>query len=1158
MLTRIRLILALPVGLLAILALVAGPVLAQTPPTRPMPTTVPGSEGDGALAAAGSSYANLVIEAVEVLPAAPLVGRMAEIRVTVSNTGTGHPTDGRGNPANFWVDLFVDPPVARAEDLLSMPGYPPTASEGVQSNWLAPGQSYVVKFELSFAESGMHDLYAVVDIAELDLPIGNVDEGGAAAESDNAYGPRAVEVRRPNVIVAKDNADFVRGPASSLAIVPVLSARATPVATPAPIGSSDRSVGSLSLSFGDTALSLGYFEGNPVYSQGTLDPMRYNLVPLDRKLSDDSSGRPQQSARIAAVEGLVVAVWEDRRNSALTSWDIYLTWSDNQGRSWRRPYLGEESMGSGQVNDPESTDYDQRHPALAIGTDEVGQTRVLVVWQDNRNGKYEVWGQWYAYVLMGSTLQLSPVGSNFPIAAAPSANCLTPDVAAATDARVRWGAGTVPTNWYVTWREDYSDGGSRIWMRSFFFTDTDEGGEDGGRWEPPRRVGDAPGLTYQQSPRVTAGRVYLPTFLGFAAECQADGRPNPQFEVIELEPVVVAWEDLRAENGLADDGVDSDIYWTFSVDGGRTFAVDRILNDDKGSDPLAHNGIAQAEPAIGLGQSSTTVTLEDKSGRCSPSEVTYELASVAVYFTWQDFRNSQNHAMDNNPDIYLARVDIFRDPANPALWRVDAGANEKLNRDSDYLVAGSAWQGHPDLTVRNYDAPGSVGGKAIDVFIVWADGRNHGQSNVDVYMTVRGDLTGCQEEVSLVGDFQVNSGVHVSEAQGPGFADASQDPPAAQQMRPAVAADIQRSIEGSDPFSERRQLCQSKEGYVYVVWDDNRDLVYDRDVFLARSNLTYSGGYDRLYPSYDGLVCHYGSGSYISPVFDLAATDVRWDRIEWNAETPVGTFVTLQTRLSSDPDSLVASQWQPSVRPYESVGVPIQGYSTSGQPIVDAEGNLRPQGRYVQFRVNMWTRTPLDPAKYCVNEDERDSPVAYNVPHTPILYSVSLHYEGGPPQVYLPLAMKNSEGGPPLNPDPSIPPTSCSLLPSSQVVRFKGALRSMPMEARLTGCAQASELVDYWGRVYHAGGVYVLVFMEVTNRGTESDDVGGLTSFRIADSQGRLFDMADVMVQLAAEYTYNLEGTYDRIQPGFTSHMVFVFDIHPSSASLSLVSSSPW
>ena len=1153
MLTRARPILALAAVLLALPLLVAGPVVADSPSKRPMPTTVPGLQDSEVLTTAGSGRANMVVEAIEVRPSIPLVGRLATIRVTVANRGNGYPTDSKGKLANFWVDLFVDPPVATAEDLLSMPGYPPTASEGVQASWLAPGETYVVLFEHAFAESGMHDLYAVVDIAELDLPIGNVDEGGAANEGDNAYGPLPVEVRQPNVIIAKDNADFVRGPASSLAVVPV--------PTPDTDGGEDQLTGQ-ALVYGDAALTLGYFEEPPRYDSPDQDPLHYFDLSrgldtkVNREKGDDGNEvpGPREAVRLASAEGLLVAVWQDRRNSPLTDWDIYLSWSHTQGQTWA-PDLRVNDDGAGN---------DQKRPAVTISALD---NCVLVVWHENRDGTYRIWGQWYYY---HTGVGLVTIGGNFPVSPAPAGDALSADVTIAGDGRVYvvWqenlhGSADVKASFtddlvrsvsnaimvavpdrievvatplsadgrhdgratfniraqglpvgvdveFITTRGSFEGGGTTITTtagsdgsasatlvaalplaravvvarsdtrvgfttvdfgdvhrevalqstdlgngtleitavvedlcngertavpdgtvvvfratsgsfdngQDAFRTYTKDGeasvqlrlppgsdnaaavvatvpfpAEQGGQWSTPIAVGDSPSLSNQRSPRVVEGEVEVLGEWQLVVGCDQYGRPVFDVETKALSLLAIAWEDDRnGPSGSA--SADVDVYWAFSVDRGQSFSVDRRANDDE-VDAAAAMQPAQLQPAVSVAQGYRLIELEDKQGICPEKTGKVWVPEGTLYLVWQDYRNDTDAASTNIPDIFMGQVSVFADPVNPAVLRVEPEANERLGAEES---ARPSWQGYPDVAC-NSDRESA----RYDCFIVWADSRNRGEGNYDIYMTVRssdGDTIQLPE-VKRVGDVQVNSGAHVKCADSSDLS-CNADPPPAHQIRPSVAADIVRTLRPDLPNVGLDQVVISENrGYVYVAWDDNREGSGRRDIWFTRSNLTYLSDYQRYGPPRDEPKCFVGTGSYISPVYDAGTDSVTWDRIEWVAETPPGTFVTLQTRISDTLTGVNDTQWSPVDQRYRDTGCPLWGYSMSGQPVVDAAGNQHPQGRYIQYRVNMWTGPPIRPDLYCGSPD--DPGVVYSVVHTPVFYSVSLHHEARFHEALLPL-----------------------------------------------------------------------------------------------------------------------------------------------------------
>ncbi|MGQ9552979.1 MAG: hypothetical protein ACUVWR_02580 [Anaerolineae bacterium] len=942
---------------LSLLFSAAGRAGAEPSAPRPTPTSLPEVDigAQGGLSASANTYANLVIESIEVSPQVPLVGQTATIRVAVANLGLGYPTDSQGRPANFWVDLFVDAPVTGPEDLASMPAFPPALSVGLQASWLPPGGSYTVSLNYTFTESSMHDLYAVVDIAELQHPIGNVDEGGASGESDNILGPYAIEARYPNIILAKDNSDYSRGPASSLAIV------AVPTAVPG------QTMGEQALTFGDASLNLGFF-AEPPRQWGITDPLSpdYNMQSLDTLLNETSGDRPQEWPRLAAKEGLLVAVWQDRRNSALTDWDIYMSWSSDQGETWQMPNL--------RVNDDTIGTGDQRRPAVAISPVD-GDNRVLVVWQDNRSGKYRIMGQWYNWT--GTSLALS--GANFTISTASDVNSLSPDVTAGPEG-----------NFYVVWQDDHA-GNTDIWLRGHTVLL--------GWMAQPRRISDDPQRSNQRAPRVSAGRTQI--LQDYRTLYCIDGA-IPVFEllVVEVDPILVVWEDDRVG--------DSDVHMTYSIDQAQTFAVDVRVNDD----PVG-NGVAQRQPVTGVAEMWQERELADKDGVCAVpgASAIVKIPTAAFYYAWQDFRNSNNAEKDNNPDIYLS-VTAATSSAGSLLDLLPS-ENERLNPEESEPI----WQEYPAIACRTYD--GSLFEDTMsrhNAFIVWADERNYGSDNTDIYMAVRGDGGRTLSSIWVGGIIQVNSGAHATNTLGSEYLQyAAGDPPPARQTHPSVAADITRAL--TEP--EDLDIWWHK-GFVYVSWDDNRVGGIDRDVYFTRSNMTYLADYS-FYPDPSaagqldvGGTCRYGSGSYVSPVYDAGLPTVTWDRVEWNAITPMGTFITLQTRVGNDPNNL--GQWLPKTFPYAKVGLPnlgapLQGYDTPGQFIVGGDGQAGPTGRYIQYRVNMWAWPLGGPvANACGVPGESPERVYDPVASSPILYSVTLHYRGGLQSTILPLVMSGFKG----------------------------------------------------------------------------------------------------------------------------------------------------
>jgi len=144
---------------------------------------------------------------------------------------------------------------------------------------------------------------------------------------------------------------------------------------------------------------------------------------------------------------------------------------------------------------------------------------------------------------------------------------------------------------------------------------------------------------------------------------------------------------------------------------------------------------------------------------------------------------------------------------------------------------------------------------------------------------------------------------------------------------------------------------------------------------------------------------------------------------------------------------------------------------------------------------------------------------------------------------YLPFVIKQ----------PPLPPLSLG-----ETVRFSGAWDDVPLQGEVILSEYRGVLEDtYRGPVY-PGGVFLVTVMDVTNYGLISDEVGTIGSFKVRDSAGRQFDIADLEVLWAAEDEYGYESVYEAIQPGFTKRLVFVFDVLPGSTDLHLMSLSPW
>ncbi len=167
----------------------------------------------------------------------------------------------------------------------------------------------------------------------------------------------------------------------------------------------------------------------------------------------------------------------------------------------------------------------------------------------------------------------------------------------------------------------------------------------------------------------------------------------------------------------------------------------------------------------------------------------------------------------------------------------------------------------------------------------------------------------------------------------------------------------------------------------------------EKDIFVADTNLTYANQ-----PPYNFF--NDGAGSYISNPLDSGAVDTTWYTVSWSGATDASTSITVQTRLGNTVQELLASNWYPARYPFQPQpddcdatlsGAPIAGYSAPGQSIENSLGNILPKARYIQYRVNFYTR------------DETKTPELYDLT---IYYNPGKTPGGGGNKVYLPLVRK--------------------------------------------------------------------------------------------------------------------------------------------------------
>ena len=879
---------------------------------------------------------DLIVTDIRVSPSSPYVNGAATAYVTIMNVGTADVELGN----NFFLDLYINP---TTDDLRGIPG---DYTWDVQGHWMKV--NLPVEFEVSlsgvFADTASYALWAQVDRAELpDFPLGFVTE---IREDNNVLGPEVVTTRTRFSWVEQDHTDFFSNMASTLDIVPVEGTVGIPPEIPG-----------MQIS-GDSALALGIFDEPPLTTWGSSGySPDYDMLDPDFLINDEETGYDQRFPYIHAdlATGLVVVVWEDGQNGPTWGKDVYLRWSDDEGETWEPAIRVNEDVGYA----------DQKRPSVAVAPN----GDIVVAWQDNRSGNFDIYVQVYRY----DAGALTPQGGNLRVdTGAADQDQILPDVSVDNE-----------SNFYVAWQDRRNYNYDIFAVRSYYTLGGDLA------WGTDARISDDPGITTQAAPDITALQGVQVQEIRY--EVVGDPPALIVTEVITapVAYVVVTWEDNREG--------DLDIYMTYSEDGGETFVEDQRLNDDKPKNTT--NGFRQQTPAVAVNQWMKFVNIR-KETPYGTASTTVEVPVTTMHIVWQDFRNSSPGTNDD-PDIYYTTITVEPDGDFPWPVQFQYGGQEKVNDDDvrDWQT-GKVWQSDPDVSATSSGL--TLGdSESYNAFVAWADWRNYGAgdfANPDIYFRLFSTV-GTPTEFVGGNNVMVNNNarLHNYDTASPAYSDYRQDmPPHAEQRHPSVSSTLVAnwpSIFG---------------GWVYVAWDDDRllDPHTNYDVYMARSNMLF-GGHRRIFtvvppdPDVPGQGVRYGSGAYISRIFDGGTPETEWYNLDWHAITDDGTYITLQTRMGDDPADVLDSPWYPQRYPYPddaiSVGAPLQGYDAPGQHIEDAAGNTCPDNcptaRYIQYRVNFWARdAELDPGVTVLN--------------TPFLFDVILGYE--PPfDVYLPLVLRN-------------------------------------------------------------------------------------------------------------------------------------------------------
>jgi Domain of unknown function (DUF4352) len=87
----------------------------------------------------------------------------------------------------------------------------------------------------------------------------------------------------------------------------------------------------------------------------------------------------------------------------------------------------------------------------------------------------------------------------------------------------------------------------------------------------------------------------------------------------------------------------------------------------------------------------------------------------------------------------------------------------------------------------------------------------------------------------------------------------------------------------------------------------------------------------------------------------------------------------------------------------------------------------------------------------------------------------------------------------------------------------------------------------------HAQGKYVVVMLRAQNTGKVPQDLYLDQNFALRDAQGRRFSLDTGNADSAAREQYKLEYSTEDVQPTFSEHVAFVFDIARDAHGLALL-----
>ncbi|MHB0877326.1 MAG: DUF4352 domain-containing protein [Anaerolineae bacterium] len=157
-------------------------------------------------------------------------------------------------------------------------------------------------------------------------------------------------------------------------------------------------------------------------------------------------------------------------------------------------------------------------------------------------------------------------------------------------------------------------------------------------------------------------------------------------------------------------------------------------------------------------------------------------------------------------------------------------------------------------------------------------------------------------------------------------------------------------------------------------------------------------------------------------------------------------------------------------------------------------------------------------------------------------------------RVYLPLVYE-------MTPTPmvTVTPVAGTCVAAGGTVRFRDRLHDLPLEGEVAECFRVRDFTLENDTVLRpAEGTFVVVMLDVRNRGTLPAEVGLQNAFRLQVSGGFRYDLATLVVQEAAAEAYGRPTVYSPISAGATVRQVFTFEVPESATGLTLVSEYSW